>query len=209
MAGQPTALVAVQTVVEGGSVRVSTPGGPIRLLDARPRQSWTVDEVEEALERHRQRSGPLVAFVEAQVESQWERLRAELNRVAGGQASDRVMTLARYAMCANLAVELQATRAKVAVGEEAKTADAAVRDFSGLTAVAAARLTEAFALAEAEGKRANPVEQTFSFIGVGQGGPGVDVGAATGPARSPIQTPGGSRLEPPSSSVPTPPKDSE
>lgn len=167
VAGQSSDLVTVQTIVDGPSVRVSTQGGPIRLLDARMPTSWTLEEVEDALERHRQRSGPLVAYVAASVAAQWERIRGELNRIAGGQASDRVMALAHYAEQANYAVDLQRKRLEVAVGEEAKSADSAVRDFTGLTAVAAARLNEAFDLAEREAKSTNPVTGLMARLGHG------------------------------------------
>lgn len=166
MAGPSSELVAVQAIVDGASVRVSTQSGPIRLLDARMPTSWSLEEVEEALEKHKKRSGPLVAYVAASVAAQWERIRGELNRIAGGQASDRVMALAHYAEQANYAVDLQRKRLEQMVGEEAKNADSAVRDFTGLTAVAAARLNEAFDLAERESKKGSATEQLFGRIGL-------------------------------------------
>lgn len=182
-------------------MRVATQGGPIRLLDARPPTNWTVAEVEEALERHKQRSGALVAFVAASVAAQWERIRGELNRLAGGQASDRVMALAHYAEMANYAVDIQRYRLEAAVGEEAKGADAAVRDFTGLTAVAAQRLNEAFDLAEREGKRGNPVDGLMTSLGVGQPVPGVPT--VPSPASTPAFAPGGgSTVGPPPPSKP-------
>lgn len=192
MAGQSAVLVTPQEVVDGASVRVSTQGGPIRLVDARPPTNWTVADVEDALERHKARSGPLVAFVAASVSEQWARIRSELNRIAGGQASDRVMASAYYAEQANYAVALQRTRVEAAVGEDAKNADSAVRDFTGLTAVAAARLNEAFDLAEREAKAGHDrvAGPNGLLARLGHQVPGSSMTLGGGQASVPSQTPG-------------------
>ena len=187
---------------------MATQGGPIRLLDARPATNWTVAEVEEALERHRNRAGPLVAFVAASVSEQWARIRAELNRIAGGQASDRVMALAYYAEQANLAVALQRTRVEAAVGEDAKNADSAVRDFTGLTAVAAARLNEAFEIAEREGRAGNAVTGPAGlFARLGHAAPGSTETPGEGATSSPLSTPGVGAVGAPLPSNPNPPNE--
>ena len=192
---------------------MSTQGGPIRLVDARPPTNWTVADVEDALERHKERSGPLVAFVAASVAEQWARIRSELNRIAGGQASDRVMALAYYAEQANYAVALQRTRVEASVGQDAKNADSAVRDFTGLTAVAAARLNEAFDLAEREGKAGNAVTGPAGLLArLGHVAPGVGVGGVptgSGPTHVPLSNGGVGAVGAPLSPNPPPPKESE
>lgn len=142
--------VAAAEVVEGASVRVLTAGRPISLLDVRMPEQWGAEEVAAALQQHRDRSGPLVAYVRARHDEQWAELRRDLNRAAGGQASARVMALAHFAQRCSLLSEIQQARAEQFAGEEGKGADGAIRDAAGLASVAAARLNDAYTQAERE-----------------------------------------------------------
>jgi hypothetical protein len=185
------------------------PGRPLVLVDARPPVTWTAEEVELAVERQQKRAGALVALARERIEASWGEIRAELNQMAGGQASARVMVLAHHAMRAHSALELQVLLAEVGVGEEAKGADAGLRNQSGLSVIASQALNAAYDAAREEGKasRGSATDQLFGRLGVGQGRPGVDVGGSQ--PQSPFSPPGGVGLGPPSSSTPIPPKESE
>jgi hypothetical protein len=144
------------------------------LVDARPPVHWSPDEVGQAVEKQQKRAGALVALVKARLEADYAVVRAELNRLAGGQASGRVAVLARNAMLAQEAVELQTLAAEVAAGEESKNADTSLRHMSGLSVFASQALDKAYDAAREEGKRANPVADLRRTIGLSPSDPGAD-----------------------------------
>jgi len=146
----------------------------MQLVDARPPVHWSPDEVGQAIERQQKRAGALVALVKARLEADYAVVRAELNRLAGGQASGRVAVLARNAMLAQEAVELQTLAAEVAAGEESKGADTSLRHMSGLSVFASQALDKAYDAAREEGKCANPVADLRKTIGLSPSDPGAD-----------------------------------
>lgn len=182
---------------QSGAVEVRTPGMPaLTLVDSRQPVTWTTEEVSQAVERQQKRAGALVALARERIEASWERIRAELNQIAGGQASTRVMVLAHHAMRAHSALELQTLLTEQAVGEESKGAEGNLRNQAGLSVVATQSLNAAYEAAREEGKaqKGSPTEQLLTRIGAR---PGV----AEAQPRPPIDPPGGSSLGPPPAST--------
>ena len=174
----------------GAEVQVLAPGQPaLAVLDGRA-PGFTPEQVEEAEKQLAERSGPVVARVRGRTEESWQRIRAELNQVAGGQASARVAVLAHHALRAHQALELQALSAGLAFGTGDELAEKHMRNQAGLAIVASDALNKAYEVAreEAREQKGSPTEQLMTRLGVAE-------------ARSepPIGPPGGSVLGPPSS----------
>lgn len=195
---------------------LSDPGmvvaGKLILLDARPpARAFGPEQQQEALEKLERKAGPATAAIEGAVSVAFEALRSELNVLAGGQASARVMIMVRNAELCQMAAELQASISRGAHGGYVETADEGqtekgLRNLAGICAVANDLVTKATDVAREEGKAAkgSAADQLFGRLGVGQGGPGVEVRKA--PTCPPFDPPGGVVLGPPSSSTPDSPK---
>jgi hypothetical protein len=185
-------------------VQVLAPGQPaLAVLDGRA-PGFTPEQVEAAEKQLAERSGPVVARVRGRTEESWQRIRAELNQVAGGQASARVAVLAHHALRAHQALELQALSAGLAFGTGDELAEKHMRNQAGLAIVASDALNKAYEVAreEAREQKGSPTEQLLTRIGARPGVSEVQ-------PDSPIDPPGGSVLGPPSSPTPNPPKGSE
>lgn len=186
---------SIQPIVEAGaqvSVPVHGQGGPVLVIDARPKRDWTPEEVRQAVEEQQRKAGALVALVRSETEATWAEIRRELNELAGGQASARVMVLAHHALRAHQALELQTLLAEVAAGKhgEGQRADPnnGLRNQSGLSVIATQALNQAYEAAKAErvvGK--SPTAQLLERLGVGVA---VPESAGEVPGRSPVATPG-------------------
>lgn len=166
------------------------------VLDGRaPRFSPT--EVEEAALKLEEKSGAVVQRVRERTEASWQTVRSELNRLAGGEASARVMVLAHHALRAHQALELQALAAGQAFGTEDLLAEKHMRNQAGLAVVASDALNKAYEAAREEGKanKGSPTEQLLTRLGVG------------GPARVPISPPGVGDEGAPTPSIPSPEKE--
>jgi len=162
----------------------------LTVLDGRPPR-FSDEEVEQASEALAKRAGPVASLVRRRTEETWQTVRADLNAVAGGQASPRAMVLAHHAMRAHQALELQSLFAEVAFGEEQELADKHMRNQAGLAIVATDALNKAYEAAREDAKASsNPVTGLMSRLGhtapMGHGIPGVDVG---GPAEAPEVSP--------------------
>lgn len=153
-------------VADGASIHipVAGQGKALHLIDARPKLRWSEAEVQQAVETQQKKAGALVALVRSEIEATWAEIRRELNQLAGGQASTRVMVLAHHAMRAHQALELQTLLAEVAAGEhgEGKRADPnnGLRNQSGLSVIATQALNQAYEAARAEqgSNAASPVD---------------------------------------------------
>lgn len=198
---------AVEPMLAPGLAHVSGGGEERRaltLLDARPQTSFTRREEDEALEKLANVAGPATAGIVRRVSESFDAIRAELNERAGGQASDRVMTLAHNAQRAQLAVELQTTvsvsahgRYVEAGGDKGQTEKGLSR-LVGICAFATDLLNKAYEAAKAEaGSKASPTDQLMARIGVGK--PAREV-----PALSPLTPPGGDQFGSPPPSIPAP-----
>lgn len=178
-------------------VQVRVPQQPaLAIVDARAAQ-FTPEQVEQAEKRLAERAGPLVARVWERTEATWVEVRAELNQVAGGQASARVMAIAHNALRAAQALELQTLAAARAFGEETEQNEKHMRNQAGLAIVATDALNKAYEIAREEGKAAQgqgPVGQLMGKLGI------------PAPASAPVQTPPGGSLGAPLSPNPTPSK---
>ncbi len=168
------------------------------ILDARPPSHFTQREEDEALEKIAIDAGPATAGIVRRVADSFDAIRAELNEVAGGQASDRVMTLAHNAQRAQLAVELQTTVSVsahgryVANGGDKGQTEKGLSKLVGICAFATDLLNKAYEAARSEaGSRQSPTAQLMSRLGVGQPAPEV-------PAPSPLGPPGGATFKVPS-----------
>src|SRR5688572_14095679 len=123
-------------VGSGGLVLVLTPGHTaISVLDGRT-PGFSSEQVEEAERKLAESSGPVVARVRGRTEESWARIRSELNTVAGGEASARVMVLAHHALRAHQALELQTLAAGKAFGMGDELAEKHMRNQAGLAVVA-------------------------------------------------------------------------
>jgi hypothetical protein len=196
------AAVIAPIVAEGAAIRVPVlgQGHPVSICDVRPKTQWTEAEVVQAIETQQKRAGALVALVRERTDATWAEVRRELNEVAGGQASARVMVLAHHAMRAHQALELQALMAEVASGEETKDAVPGLRNTSGLSVIATQALNQAYEAARAERKTATPTQQLMTRLGHGAKGPGL----------APDQAPGGVAAWVPSHALSqSPPKSEE
>jgi hypothetical protein len=184
----------------------------LTLVDSRP-PLFTEAEVAEAAEKLAKRAGPVASQVRRKIETCWEGIRADLNAVAGGQASPRVMVLAHHAMRAHHALELQALWAEVAFGEEREGSDKHMRNQAGLAAVATDALNKAYEAAREEGKAGNAVTGPAGLLArLGHVAPGVDVGGAptgSGQTHVPLSNGGVGAVGAPLSPNPPPPKDPE
>lgn len=161
-------------------VQVRVPGhAALSVLDGRaPR--FTPEQVETALLDLEQASGPIVELVRAQVESSWELIRADLNRVAGGEASPRVMVIAQHAQMAHEALILQRFASGKAFGAGDELAEKHMRNAAGLAVVATDALNKAYEAAREEAKARQ---------GGAVGGLLTRIGASSAP--SPPLAPGG------------------
>jgi hypothetical protein len=166
------------------------------VLDVRPKQ-YSDEQVATAVEALAKRAGPVASLVRRRTEETWQTVRADLNAVAGGQASARAMVLAHHAMRAHQALELQSLFAEVAFGEEQELADKHMRNQAGLAIVATDALNKAYEAAREDAKASsNPVTGLMSRLGqtapMGQGIPGAGVGvSAEAPEVSPFSMGGG------------------
>lgn len=186
MPGHATEVAPI--VDDGASIRVPVlgQGSPVLVLDARPKVEWTELEIAEAVKAQQRKAGALVALVRSETEAMWAEIRRELNEVAGGQASARVMVMAHHALRAHQALEVQTMLAEVAAGKSLDDlrADAhGQRNQSGLSVIATQALNQAYEAArgEANTKAATPAQQLMARLGHG----------ARGPSPSPDAPPGG------------------
>lgn len=137
---------------DGAVVQVRVPGhAALSVLDGRaPR--FSAEQVEKAHAELEQASGPVVEHVRARAEASWELVRADLNRVAGGEASPRVMVIAQHALMAHEALVLQRLAAGRAYGTGDDLAEKHMRNSAGLAVVATDALNKAYEAAREEGK---------------------------------------------------------
>lgn len=152
----------------GATVMMLAPGQPgLAVLDGRA-PGFTPEQVEEAEKQLAERSGAVVARVRGRTEESWGRIRGELNQVAGGQASARVMVLAHHALRAHQALELQALSAGLAFGTGDELAEKHMRNQAGLAIVASDALNKAYEAAQEEGRaqKGSPTEQLMTRLGV-------------------------------------------
>lgn len=176
MAGH--ARLITPAIADGSAIMVPVQGqgSPVLVIDARPRLEWSEVEIQQAVETQQKKAGALVALVRSETESTWAEIRRELNEVAGGQASARVMVMAHHALRAHQALELQTMLAEVATGksmDELKADMHGLRNQSGLSVIATQALNQAYEAARSEaGSRKSPTEQLMARLGVGGAGPG-------------------------------------
>lgn len=203
MPGPATAIEA-RPVLDAGNAFASTSSGPIRVADFRPATVFTPEEHDAALAELARRAGPATEGVVVRVNESFGGVRAELNALAGGQASNRVMLLAHQAQRAQLAVELQAQVSAVEHGrfaggdDKPKVTEAlskGLRNMVGMCAFAADLLNKAHAAAteEGAGKKPDATAQLLTAIGVG---------SSELDSRSPVDPPGGVAKGPPTPSIP-------
>jgi hypothetical protein len=156
------------SIGSGGLVLVLRPGETaITVLDGRT-PGFTPEQVEEAERKLAEASGPVVARVRGRTEESWGKVREELNAVAGGEASARVMVLAHHALRAHQALELQALAAGKAFGIGDELAEKHMRNQAGLAVVASDALNAAYEAAREEGKtnKGSPTEQLMARLQV-------------------------------------------
>lgn len=157
-----------------GKVQVRPEGGSGRTVDDFRLPSYTPEQLALAEQyfasRGLEKLAPIVAAVRTRVGTSWMTMLAELNGVAGGQASTRATMLAHYAMKAHTALELAHLVAETAVAEARDQADARLRNAAGIAIVATDLLNKAYAAAEAEGKakaaKLEPVDALMATLGV-------------------------------------------
>lgn len=201
MAGH--ARLITPAIADGSAVMVPVQGqgSPVLVIDARPRLEWSEAEIQQAVETQQKKAGALVALVRSETEATWAEIRRELNEVAGGRASARVMVMAHHALRAHQALELQTMLAEVAAGktmDELKADAHGQRNQSGLSVIATQALNQAYEAARSEaGNRSSPTEQLMNRIGVGRGTPV----SAEGPALPARGVPGGVNVLVPSLEV--------
>jgi hypothetical protein len=171
--------------------------GKLVLLDVRPpARPFGAEEQQAALDKLARAAGPATAAIESAVADGFAAYRAELNALAGGQASARVMILARNAELAQLATELQASISRgrhgayVEAHDEGQT-EKGLRNLVGLCAVATDLLNKATEAAKEEGKAVaqSPTDQLMTRLGVGQAPASTPVGGAVGAPLSPNPAP--------------------
>lgn len=193
------------------AVALPSPGvavaGKLVLLDARPpARAFGPEQQREALEKLERKAGPATAAIEVAVATAFDALRAELNDLAGGQASARVMIMVRNAELTQLAAELQASISRGAHGGYVEEADEGqtekgLRNLAGICAVANDLLTKATDVAREEGKArqaTGPVGQLMDRLGVQAHGSGVTrVAGDPGPGPVPDARGGGTLVEAP------------
>lgn len=151
--------------------------GKLILIDARPpRQLFGPEQQQEALEKLQRKAGAATAGIEAAVAEAFCALRAELNEMAGGEASATVMVMARNAELTQLAAELQASISKGSFGVYVDEPDngqleKGLQRLAGICAVANDLLLKAkeTALAEGKAKKGSATEQLFARIGASSG----------------------------------------
>lgn len=187
-------VTETEALLTPGMAHATSAGGPgrgVTLLDVRPPTHFTQREEDEALEKLAIDAGPATAGIVRRVSDSFDAIRAELNEVAGGQASDRVMTLAHNAQRAQLAVELQTTVSVsahgryVANGGDKGQTEKGLSKLVGICAFATDLLNKAYEAARSEaGLRQSPTAQLMTRLGVGQPAPEV-------PDPSPLGPPGG------------------
>lgn len=151
-----------------GSVAVLVPGqSALAVLDGRA-PGFSPEQVEEAERKLAERSGPIVARVRCRTEESWGRVRGELNQVAGGQASARVMVLAHHALLAHQALVLQSLAAGQAFGSGDELQEKHMRNQAGLAVVASDCLNKAYEAAreEAKASQGSATDQLMSRLGV-------------------------------------------
>ncbi len=133
--------------------------------------SFSPEQIQAAQAAMVKRAGPLVQWVEESVEQSWAPVRGELNQVAGGRASARVMILAHHARRAHEALELTSLLAKAAAGEDKEGAAKALRNTAGLSVVATDLLNKAYAAARedaaaAQAAQGGPVNSLMGRLGI-------------------------------------------
>ena len=205
--GHATAIQDRTNLIDGAAV-VSTPQGALRVVDCRPPTVFSAAEHDAALADLARRAGPATEGVVVRVNESFSAVRAELNELAGGQASSRVMLLSHTAQRAQLAVELHAQVSAVEHGRFASGEDKTkqlealskgLRNMVGMCAFAADLLNKAHAAATEEGKakRPNAHEQLLTTLGVAV------------QTSSPDRTPGVGSFGSPSASIPAPSEETE
>jgi hypothetical protein len=171
---------------------------------------FTTEDHDKALADLARRAGPATEGVVVRVNESFSAVRAELNVLAGGQASNRVMLLAHTAQRAQLAVELHSQVSAVEHGrfasgdDKPKVTEAlskGLRNMVGMCAFAADLLNKAHAAAAEEGKarKGSATDQLFATLGVA-GTEVVD--------QSPDRTPGGGKTGSSPISIPSSPNPS-
>lgn len=167
MTGQATARADVSAMGAGAAV-VLVPGHTsLSIVDGRvPR--FTPEQTEAELKKFETRSGPIVALVRTRSEQSWERIRGELNAMAGGQASARVMVMAHHALRAHQALELQSLAAGLAFGTGDELQEKHMRNQAGLAVVATDVLNKAYEAAreEARASQGSATDQLMQRLGV-------------------------------------------
>jgi hypothetical protein len=155
-------------------------------------RDFTPEEVEAAERKMVKRAGPVVARMRERTAESWGLIRAELNELAGGQASAGCTVMAHHALRAHTALELQSLLAEVSAGEDAEGSDRAFRSLAGLSVVATDLLRKAYAQAREEGaakakaQSGGPVGELMGRLGVtptqgesSETGPGFDGGGGS------------------------------
>jgi hypothetical protein len=186
-----------------GMAHISTPRGPVQLTSVSPKVQYSIEEHDTALAELSRKAGAATEGVVLRVNESFASFRAELNDLAGGQASSRVMLLSHNAQRAQLAVELQTSLSTVGHGQFAAGADKdqklesvskGLRNLVGLCAFAADLLNKAHAAAVEEGKANKPSahDQLLTALGVAV------------PTHVPDAPPGGQAIGSPPASIPTP-----
>ncbi len=188
-------LATDPVLLELGHAQAGGPGRLMTLLDVRPPTSFTRREEDEALEKLATVAGPATAGIVRRVSESFDAVRAELNELAGGQASARVMTLAHNAQRTQLAVELQTTVSVsahgryVANGGDKGQTEKGLSKLAGICAFATDLLNKAYEAARSEAKanQGSATQQLMTRLGHGA--------SAKAPEVSPVRGGGGESIE--------------
>ncbi len=141
---------------------------------------FALAERDSALEQLAIDAGPATEAITVKVNQSFEPIRGQLNELAGGQASPRVMMLAHHAQRVEVALELQTAISMHSVGryireggesdKKAGKTEVGLRNLAGIGAFASDLLTKAYQAAEAEGKakaaKLGPVDELMTTLGV-------------------------------------------
>lgn len=192
--------------LSGGHAQFRTKELALSVMDGRPGQ-FTQAECETALLELGRKAGAATEAISSRVDESFCAIRSELNALAGGQASARVMLLAHHAQRTELALELATSTTSVAHGafvlgqDKLGQTDKALRNVVGIAAFATDLLNKAYEAAQAEGKalkaKVGPAEELMSRLGVT---PATGESSEVGPL---LHGGGGSTLGPPPPKPPT------
>lgn len=208
MPGQPSSSDA-KIRLDGGHVAVTGGAGmaAVSILDARMPQA----DGDEALRRLEHQAGAAVAAIREQGAAFRSELLSELNQAAGGQAPPSVMALADLATGALISLHMQRYMTMGSFGAWAESeldasanrlresAEKSQRNLAGLAVIARDLLKSAREAALEAGRLSKGHDALGGLL--------ESIGAT--PARSPIDTPGGSAFGSPRSSTQSPSPNSE